>query len=73
MIDCAFIIYALDDAFFYSKGRRDVNGDMRMDAIGAVIPCGFGFGVLYVMTIYELNYISYSNLVYYNAMQINYL
>ena len=42
MIDCAFIIYALDDAFFYSKGRRDVRGDMRMDAIGAVVPCGFG-------------------------------
>ena len=43
-----------------------------MDAIGAVVPYGFGFGVLYVMTIYELNDISYSNLVYYSATTINY-
>ena len=42
---------------------------MRMDVIGAVV---LGFGVIYVMTIYELNDISYSNLVYYSAMTINY-
>ena len=48
-----------------------MKGDMRMDAIGAVVPCGFGFGVLYVMIIYELNDISYLNLVYYSATPIN--
>ena len=46
-------LLGVDDAFFYSKGRPDVKGDVRMDAIGAVAPCGFGFGILYVMTIYE--------------------
>ena len=49
-----------------------MRGDVRMDVIGAVVPCGFGFGVLYVMTIYELNDISYLNLVYYSATPINY-
>ena len=58
MIDCTFIIYALDDAFFYIQK-------------GDIVPYGFGFGVLYVMTIYELNDISYSNLVYYSATAIN--
>ena len=24
--------------------------DIRMDAVGAVVPCGFGFGVLYVLS-----------------------
>ena len=45
MIDCAFIIYASDDAFFYSKGRHDVKGDVRMDGIGVVVSCGFGFRI----------------------------
>ena len=49
-----------------------MRGDVRMDAIKAVVPYSFGFGVLYVMTIYELNDISYSNLVYYSKMTINY-
>ena len=40
-----------------------MRGDVTMDVIGAVVPYGFGFGVLYVMTIYELNDTSYSNLV----------
>ena len=50
-----------------------MKGDVRNDAIGLVVSCGFGFGVLYVMTIYELNYISSSNLVYYSATPINYI